>query len=520
MNTRLAASLLAVAVTCLVLIGCGGNSSPGNTPPDIPTETVQTFLIDFVENTVTIIETPVDSAAKVDTHPGSSLAEMEVALTVLTDEPGNPGRRHVDATVTNNGGGTIGANPDGTETGVDICFAGLEFRRSGGALLEGGGMSGYHSYNALTDMPVYRVPGSLGAGETSDAVQMSFQLPKNATTAEVSMVLRADTVLGNWATPSDSYITTVAGLPGASGYVNGPLASARFNSPWAVCVRDGEGDVLVADFLNNAIRRIADGMVSTLIYDPTLLQPIGVAEDAQGHIVVSAYNAHQVFIAYASGSGLTAIAGTGASGDVDGSGDTAQLKNPTRLAVRGDDIYVTDIGAQKLKRIRFQGGTASRFVAANYTVATVYTGTGSPDGVAADHEGNVFFGDQAHYQVRVLPRDSATAHVVAGTGASGAADGRGDLATFRAIVDVAVDEAGTVYVADNAGGLRRIRRIDTDLTQATSWRVETLVQHDVSPADGGDAGRVNGVGGVAVARDGTVWITNRHSVRRVDRIVH
>ncbi|HTD98009.1 MAG TPA: gliding motility-associated C-terminal domain-containing protein [Mucilaginibacter sp.] len=57
--------------------------------------------------------------------------------------------------------------------------------------------------------------------------------------------------------------TVIAGTNGVRGYVNGPGTSAQFNFPNDVMV-DASGNVLVADRMNNAIRKIApDGTVST-----------------------------------------------------------------------------------------------------------------------------------------------------------------------------------------------------------------------------------------------------------------
>jgi sugar lactone lactonase YvrE len=59
-------------------------------------------------------------------------------------------------------------------------------------------------------------------------------------------------------------VTTMAGLAGSSGSVDGPGAKARFNNPLGLAV-DKAGNVYVADSANSTIRKIApDGLVSTL----------------------------------------------------------------------------------------------------------------------------------------------------------------------------------------------------------------------------------------------------------------
>ena len=50
-------------------------------------------------------------------------------------------------------------------------------------------------------------------------------------------------------------VETYAGRPTVSGFVDGPIRAVQFNSPLAL-IRDAEGDLLVADSGNNALRRI------------------------------------------------------------------------------------------------------------------------------------------------------------------------------------------------------------------------------------------------------------------------
>jgi sugar lactone lactonase YvrE len=57
-------------------------------------------------------------------------------------------------------------------------------------------------------------------------------------------------------------MSIVAGLPGVSGSVDGPVGSARFNAPEGVAV-DSDGAIYVADTGNHTIRKIVNGLVTT-----------------------------------------------------------------------------------------------------------------------------------------------------------------------------------------------------------------------------------------------------------------
>ena len=62
---------------------------------------------------------------------------------------------------------------------------------------------------------------------------------------------------------TDGVVTVLAGS-GQEGYLDGPAAEARFSSPMGLAV-DDQGRVYVADAVNGAVRRIADGTVSTMM---------------------------------------------------------------------------------------------------------------------------------------------------------------------------------------------------------------------------------------------------------------
>ncbi len=98
----------------------------------------------------------------------------------------------------------------------------------------------------------------------------------------------------------DGWVTTLAGQPGKTGGADGPGASATFNVPRSLTV-DAAGNVLVADTDNNTIRKITpEGIVSTLAglagqagavdgQGPSarFKGPRGVAVDGEGNIYVA-----------------------------------------------------------------------------------------------------------------------------------------------------------------------------------------------------------------------------------------
>jgi sugar lactone lactonase YvrE len=80
-------------------------------------------------------------------------------------------------------------------------------------------------------------------------------------------------------------------------------------------------------------------------------------------------------------------------------------------------------------------------------------------GLAADAAGNVYVADSQSNRIRKLTWDSVadtyTASTIAGSGGYGNADGAALSATFSNPVDVAVDAAGNVFVADQYNNIVR-----------------------------------------------------------------
>jgi sugar lactone lactonase YvrE len=149
--------------------------------------------------------------------------------------------------------------------------------------------------------------------------------------------------------------TPLAGKNDCPGYVDGTGAAARFNRPYGVVVTP-VGDVLVADQLNNVIRRVtAAGEVSTYAGDGVadmidgplatarFNQPQDLAMDAAGNIFVSDLGNHRVRV-IGIDNVVRTVAGNGTAGFADGAGTAAQFFGMEGLAVTADGktIYLAD----------------------------------------------------------------------------------------------------------------------------------------------------------------------------------
>ncbi len=190
-------------------------------------------------------------------------------------------------------------------------------------------------------------------------------------------------------------VTTSFAGTGAKGDgpVDGPLASATFHEPLGIVAHGN--DFYVADTKNNAIRKISEGQVTTVIASPrtgdgddddgddecagddrshdvrdshvrpgdhddaddceqasVLKRPTGIGVDEAGNLIVSDSHNDRIRRITLSVTPplMTTIAGTGKNGDNDGPGSVAQFKDPVGLTVAGA-IYVADEDNDAIRRL-------------------------------------------------------------------------------------------------------------------------------------------------------------------------
>ena len=258
------------------------------------------------------------------------------------------------------------------------------------------------------------------------------------------------------APPPDGWAPAAAILAGSGidGLADGSAADARFSDPFAVAVGP-DGVTYVADGGDsNSVRRISvDGMVST-------------------------------------------VAG-GREGFRDGIGAMARLNTPSGVAVdRDGTIYVADTGNHAIRRITPFGRVST--LAGNGRPGW-RDGVGGnaqfdgPMGLALDSRG-LLVADAYNDRIRLVSRDGQVT-TIAGRGGPALEDGDALEAAFDTPTGVAAAN-GVVYVADT--GNDAVRRIDP------SGHVTTL-------GTGGAVAGFSKPAGIAAARDGRVYVTDRRA---------
>ena len=217
---------------------------------------------------------------------------------------------------------------------------------------------------------------------------------------------------------------------------------------------------------------------------------------------------------------ITTVAGTGEpgfSGD-GGPATKARLNVPFAVAVdREGNLYITDEGNYRIRKVDKEG------------IITTFAGTGEdrhsgdggpatsaqlrdPGGLAFDAAGNLYVAD--YTSVRKID-PSGTITTVAGSGQLGFS-GDGGPATEAKLTayDVALDHKGNIYICDLEN--QRIRKVDRDgIIHTVAGSGKKGYSGDGGPAT---EAAFDGPWGVAVDRDGNVYIADHHNrvVRRVD----
>jgi sugar lactone lactonase YvrE len=93
----------------------------------------------------------------------------------------------------------------------------------------------------------------------------------------------------------DGTVTTIAGVEGANGFVNGDGDVARFGSYLAGIAAGPSGVIYVSDTTNHAIRRIEGRTVSTFIAPPFFEVPMGIDTDAAGNVYMWDENVPSIY---------------------------------------------------------------------------------------------------------------------------------------------------------------------------------------------------------------------------------
>lgn len=275
-------------------------------------------------------------------------------------------------------------------------------------------------------------------------------------------------------------VTTVAGT-GVAGFRDGPVDSAQFRGLVGLCLGDN-GDIYVSDFLNHRIRKISNGMVTT-------------------------------------------VAGTGVAGYNEGADTIAQFNYP-RAIVRNSagELFVADSWNHRIRKIATDG-TVSTYAGGGTSIGVQSPGDHvdgadtsarfwTPSGLAIDDSDNLYVADPFNHRIRKIDTGRMVT-TIAGSGPIGSGQGGfadGDTSTARLNTPTEVHWVwNTLLIADTYNN--RVRELKNDTV--------------VTLAGNSSAGFSDGTGPFAlmnwprgIATNGTLYDIyfvdhNNHAIRRI-----
>ena len=156
------------------------------------------------------------------------------------------------------------------------------------------------------------------------------------------------------------HVSTLAGVPGQAGFKDGDADSAKFISPHAVVVGK-DGEIYVADIGNACIRKVKDGLVSTI------------------------------------------------AGKQDGLPEHESFKYVMDIVSDGDFIYVADAGNHSIYKVA---------PGKEVTTVTLKDTLSTPHGIAVDKNNNLYIADMGTHRILKI-NENGEVETIAGTGKKG-----------------------------------------------------------------------------------------------------
>ena len=397
-----------------------------------------------------------------------------------------------------------------------------------------------------------------------------FQSPEGVALDTKDQVFVADTGNHRIRRITAGQVVTLFG-DGTAAFADGAGGQARLNLPTDIAVGPlgaffvaDSGNHRVRRFVGDLLETFAGsgkaGWADGTALKAELNQPTALFHDQQGRLLLVEHGNHT--LRAVSGGLVETLAGVGQAGFLDGPGSKAQLSKPTGVvADKEGKVYFADSGNHRVRtaapslKICFDGNPCTLDSCDKGSGACMFdalkngdacddgsactvgdacdfagqckgSGKSCDDGSSCTEDGCNAITGLCEHKATQKPCDDGDACTtgdncvagacvsgvgdvssLAGNGNPGSTDGGGANATFYAPEDVAIDPAGTAYIADTTQS--RLRKLTADGV------VSTLVgAAGAGFQDGpGNAAKLNQPSGVAVDNKGNIFVCDRGNNR-------
>jgi DNA-binding beta-propeller fold protein YncE len=195
-------------------------------------------------------------------------------------------------------------------------------------------------------------------------------------------------------------VSTLAGLGGSIGSVDGVGSAARFWMPAGICY-DGAQKLYVADGASSRMRSVdvQTAEVQTVAGPGDRGYPLGIAYDGAGQLYVANSGTHTIARIALTTQAYTTVAGVADEpGDIDGDAATARLNRPTDLVLDGrGHLFFAEPDNHLVRRIDLASGAVTTFAGtrglAGVKIGPLPARLNTPSGVAVLPSGDLVIAD-------------------------------------------------------------------------------------------------------------------------------
>ena len=292
--------------------------------------------------------------------------------------------------------------------------------------------SGNHVIRRIDDEFVITIAGNGQAGFNGGKEgQAEFNNPRSAVKSPDGNIYVADTL--NHVIrriDGEGNVSVYAGEPGVSGYRDGSLSESLFFEPYGMCI-DSNSVIYIADSANHAIRRIENGMVTTVAGRPDEIDrltgyPEGGYKDGENlesrfnfprdvTLLTDADNPQETFLIVADSMNHSirvitptetyTLVGNGIAGQFYASAENLKMTEPSGVATDGEKLFISDTSNNRVLEVplneRIMAGRPSR------EQLLADTGLTADSRYAYAGDIRVFIGDERIDMGRVAPWNTA-----------------------------------------------------------------------------------------------------------------